>query len=111
MVDATAELLATVQEIHKLLRIIAEPAIAEHDKKARAELLKIVGDGAKKAQAVFLMDGNRTQAAIQKEAGINQGNLSILVKLLSEANLLSGDKKQPKLAIAIPPNFFEVDSE
>ena len=111
MVDASDELLATVKEIHKLLRILAEPAIAEHDKKARAELQKIVGNSPKKAQAVLLMDGNRTQTAIQKDTGINQGHLSTLVKLLSGANLLLGDKKQPKLAIAIPPNFFEVDSE
>lgn len=111
MVDTTDELLATVREIHKLLRIIAEPAIAEHDKKARAELRNIVGTSSKRSKAVFLMDGNRTQALIQKEVGINQGDLSVLVKRLNESGLLLGDKKQPELAITIPSNFFEVDAE
>lgn len=111
MVDTSAELLAAVHEIRDLLRIMAEPAMAEHDKKAREELRRIVGSSAKKAKAVFLMDGSRTQASIQKEIGIHQGDLSVFVKLLNEGKLLSGDKKQPNLAIKIPTDFFEGNSE
>jgi hypothetical protein len=50
---------------------MAEPAIAEHDKKARIELRRLVGSSAKKAKAVFLMDGSRIQSVIQKETSIN----------------------------------------
>jgi hypothetical protein len=65
------ELLSAVQEIRNLIRIMAEPAIAEHDKKARIELRRLVGSSAKKAKAVFLMDGSRIQSVIQKETSIN----------------------------------------
>ena len=111
MVDTSAELLSAVQEIRNLLRIMAEPAIAEHDKKARAELRRVVGDSGKKRAAVFLMDGTRIQSAIQKETGINQGHLSTLVKQLNANKLLAGDGKQPKLAISIPEDFFESEAE
>ena len=109
--DTTVDLLNTIQEIRDLIRIMAEPAIAEHDKKARTELRRLVGSSTKKANAVFLMDGSRIQSIIQKESGINQGHLSTLVKQLSASNLLSGDGKQPKLAISIPRNFFEDEAE
>ena len=66
----TDELLSAIQEIRNLIRIMAEPAIAEHDKKARAELLRLVGSSAKKANAVFLMDGSRIQSVIQKETDL-----------------------------------------
>lgn len=107
MTDESPELLSAVKEIRDLLRVMAEPAMAEHDKKARAELQRIVGTSSKKAKAVYLMDGMKSQAAIQKETGINQGDLSVLVKLLREGSLLSADKKEPSLAIKIPKNFFE----
>jgi hypothetical protein len=107
MVDTSADLLSAIQEIRDLVRIMAEPAVAEHDKKARGELRRLVGSSGKKAKAVFLMDGTRIQSAIQKESGINQGDLSTLVKRLSSSKLLSGDSKEPKLAISIPPTFFE----
>ncbi len=41
------------------------------------------------------------------EFGINQGDLSRLVKKLKTAELLTGDSKQPQLTISIPPNFFD----
>jgi len=107
MADHSDELLATVQELRDLVRLLAEPAIAERDKKLRAELRRLVGRSPKKAKAVFLMDGKRKQADIQREGGINQGDLSILVKQLRAANLITSDAKQPVLTISIPPNFFE----
>ncbi|MBZ5664440.1 MAG: hypothetical protein LAO30_07520 [Acidobacteriia bacterium] len=111
MVDTSVELLSAIQEIRDLVRIMAEPAIAEHDKKARTELRRVVGSSGSKAKAVFFMDGSRTQAAIQKVTGINQGHLSTLVKQLNASKLLAGDGKQPKLAISIPPNFFEGEAK
>ena len=59
---------------------------------------------------MLLMDGSRSQAKIHREASVNEGNLSTLVKNLSAAKLLSGDGKAPRLAITIPPNFFETGS-
>ena len=70
MVDTSAELLSAVQEIRDLIRIMAEPAVAEHDKKARIALRRLVGSSEKKARAVFRMDGSRIQSAIQKETGL-----------------------------------------
>jgi hypothetical protein len=101
------QLLSAVQEIRDLVRLMAEPAIAERDRKLRAELKQLVGKSAAKSKSVFLMDGSRTQADIQRETKINQGDLSTLVKKLAASKLLSGDGKKPKLAISIPANFFE----
>ena len=111
MADESSELLSAIKEIRDLLRVMAEHAIAEHYKKARAALRSIVGISPKKAKAVYLMDGTKSQAAIQKETGINQGDLSVLVKLLREEKLLSGDKKEPSLAIKLPKDFFEAGEE
>jgi hypothetical protein len=111
MVDANAELLIAISEIRDLIRLMAEPAIAERDKKLRTELRRLVGSSGPKAKAVFLMDGTRTQAMIQKDTGFNQGHLSTLVKQLKANQLLVGDGKQPKLAISIPDNFFEGEAD
>jgi hypothetical protein len=111
MVDTNIELLSAIYEIRDLIRLMAEPAVAERDKKLRAELRRLVGNSAPKAKAVFLMDGTLTQAAIHKDTGFNQGNLSTLVKQLNASKLLVGDGKQPKIAISIPDNFFEGEAE
>jgi len=111
MPDINTELLDAIYEIRDLIRLMAEPAIAERDKKLRAELRRLVGNSSPKAKAVFLMDGTRTQAVIQKDTGFNQGHLSTLVKQLNANKLLAGDAKQPKLAISIPENFFEGEAE
>lgn len=99
-----------LQEMRDLLRVIAEPALAERDKKRRASVLEVVGRSKRKAQAVLLMDGSRSQTALHKDSGMDQGDVSRLVKALRDKQLLKGDDKHPELVIFIPPNFFE-DSE
>jgi hypothetical protein len=107
--DENTEIL---REIRDLLRLIAEPAIAQRDKKPREALRSIAGSATgKKAKAILLMDGSRNQTGIVDECGINQGDLSVLVKKLKAEELLKGDSKQPELAISIPPNFFEQREE
>jgi len=106
-VSESNELLSAVQEIRNLVRLMAEPAIAELDRNLRTELKRIVGNSIPKSKAVLLMIGKRTQSDIQRETGINKGNLSTLVKQLNEAKLLTGDPKNPKLSISIPSNFFD----
>ncbi len=105
--DERTELLSAVREIRDLVRLLAEPAIAERDRKMRAELRRIVGTSVNKANSVLLMDGTRTQVEIQRETHVNQGHLSTLVKKLKENKLLADDGKNPRLAISIPSNFFE----
>ena len=107
MDELSTEILVSVREIRDLLRLLAEPAIAERDQKLRSELRRIVGKSAPRAKAVLLMDGSHTQRVIHRETGINEGNLSTLVKQLNSSKLLSGDGKAPKLAISVPPSFFE----
>lgn len=112
MTDEHAELLLKeVREMRKLLELLAEPAIAQRDAKLRNELRKIVGSGAKKQKAVFLMDSTRTQKQIIEQTGVNQGDLSTMVGKLATAGLLADGKKQPKLAIAVPSNFFDINAE
>jgi hypothetical protein len=105
--DEKSELLNAILEIRDLVRLLAEPAIAERDQKLRINLKRIVGNSPAKQKSVFLMDGNHTQSDIQDKTNVNQGHLSTLVKQLKENKLLSGDGKKPKLAISIPSSFFE----
>jgi hypothetical protein len=102
-------LLQEVQQIRKLVELLAEPAIAQRDAKLREELRKIVGSSSQKQRAVFLMDGSRTQTQIITQTSVNKGNLSTMIAKLEGAGLLANGKKHPKLAISIPPNFFDAD--
>src|SRR5262249_1639881 len=107
MGEHSAEILQVVSEIRELVRLMAEPAIAERDRKLRAELRRIVGSSEANSGAVILMDGTRSQKEIHEATGINRGNLSTLVKRLGDVGLVKGDSKQPQLVISIPANFFD----
>lgn len=108
MGDHSEQMLLVLSEMRDLLRLLAEPAIAQRDKKLREALRALAGSATgKKAKAILLMDGSKNQAGISNECGIDRSDLSGLVKKLKAAELLSGDPKQPCLAISIPPNFFE----
>jgi len=112
MSDDSAQMLRVLAEMRDLLRLIAEPAIAQRDKKLREALRGIAGSATgNKAKAILLMDGTRTQARIINECGIHKGDLSVLVKKLRAAELLTGDPKQPQLTISIPSSFFEKGRE
>lgn len=99
-----AELLT---EIRDLMQVLAEPALEKRDAKLRSALRKVVGKGQKKGQAVLMMDGTIPRAAIVKGTGIDSGDLSRLIKALSEHSLIAGDERHPKLRVTIPPNFFD----
>lgn len=112
MTEHSAQILQAVNEMRDLLRLMAEPAVAERDRKLRQALRQVAGSSTgKKAKAVMLMDGSRNRRGIIADCGINKGDLSVLVNKLKEAELISGDGKQPELAISIPSNFFEKDDE
>ena len=102
--DEQTELL---REMRDLLRVMAEPALAERDKKLRASLLEVVGKSKRKAEVVLLMNGSRSQAELHKESGMDSGNLSRLVTALRAKGLIKADEKYPELVILIPPNFFQ----
>ena len=100
-------LLEEVRQIRKLVELLAEPAIAQRDAKLRQELRRIVGNSARKQQAVFLMNGSSTQAEIVTQTSVHKGDLSTMVGKLEGAGLLADGRKRPKLAINIPPSFFD----
>jgi hypothetical protein len=101
-------LLEEVRQVRKLVELLAEPAMAQRDAKLRAELRRIVGSGSQKQQAVLLMDGKHTQKQLIARTSVHGGNLSTMIGKLNAAGLLEGgDKKQPKLMISIPSNFFD----
>lgn len=102
--DEQTELL---REMRDLLRVMAEPALAERDKKLRAALIEAVGKSKRKAEVVLLMNGSRTKAELHKESGMDQGDVTRLVIALRAKELLKDDEKRPELVISIPPNFFE----
>jgi len=94
-------------EIRDLLQIMAEPQIAERDRRLRDSLRTAVGRSANGQKAVSLMDGSRKQADIVKLAGISKGQLSPLVQKLTEMKLIANGDGKPRLVIRIPGNFFE----
>lgn len=102
--DEQTELL---REMRDFLRIMAEPALAERDKKLRASLREIIGKSKRRAEVVLLMNGLRTKAELSKESGMDQGDVSRLVAALRAAELLKADDKHPELVISLPANFFE----
>ena len=83
-------------EIRDLLQIMAEPALAQRDAKLRSALRMVVGVSPKKANAVQLMDGSRTQSMIVKEAGMDAGHLSRLVKALAWGGVVSARPAAPQ---------------
>jgi hypothetical protein len=95
-----------LREIRDLLRLIAEPELAKRDERFRASLRQIVGKSKRKAEAVALMDGSRSRATIQKECGIDVGDLSRLNQVMggpisgnnttAKAKPQGGTKKGPR---------------
>ena len=106
MTDQPETLLSVALEIRELIRLMAEPAIAQRDEKPRSAIRLIVGKSEPKRQAVLLMDGSRSQTEIRQLIKIDQGDLSKMVKALRSGGLLSLDEK-PRLAISLPASFFE----
>jgi hypothetical protein len=92
-------------EIRDLLLLLAEPQLAERDRKWRDELRRIAGKGEKNIQAVMLMDGSRNQAAIAKEIPMDVGQLSKLVKSLKGAKLLK-PTENPEIVIPVAESIF-----
>lgn len=107
MTEQFEQIYSVLSEMRDLLRLIAEPAIADRDKKHREAIRAIGGKPAgKQAGAILLMDGSRTQAEIVKACGIDKGHLSSLVKKLKNEELLTSDPR-PRLVISLPANFFD----
>lgn len=99
-----------LREIRDLLLLIAEPAIAKRDGDRRNALRELVGRSKANARAALLMDGTRSGVTISKESGIDPGQLSRFVKALRKNELIVNGER-PRLAISIPPNFFESSGE
>lgn len=100
-----------LREIRDLLLLMAEPALAKRDERLRASLQQVIGKSKQRAEAVVLMDGTRSQAAIRKDCGIDDGNLSRLVKSLREAQLIAPDDKHLKLVFPVPSNLVDIISK
>jgi hypothetical protein len=108
MLESTENLLAVAVEIRELLKLIAEPAIAERDEQLRVALRQIAGKSEAKRRVVQVMDGSLSQLEIRQMIKIDQGDLSKLVKALRGVGLLTQSEK-PKLKIPLPAKFFESD--
>ena len=108
MSDHSEQMLSVLSEMRDLLRLIAEPAIAQRDKKLRDALRSVAGSSTgKKAKAILLMDGRLNQAGIANKCGIDRSDLSSLVKKMKAEGLLKEEAKEPELVISIPPDFFQ----
>lgn len=95
-----------LREMVDLLRLLAEPQLAERDRKWRDELRKIAGKGDKNISAVKLMNGTRSQSTIAKEIPMDVGQLSKLVKSLRGADLLTSNIN-PEVVIPVTDTIFQ----
>jgi hypothetical protein len=98
-------------EIRDLLQVLAEPLLAKRDENVRAAIRKVVGKSTKAQRAVMLMDGSRSQANIAKEASMDAGNLTRLVRSLEKEQVCSTVDKQPKLVVQLPQDFFRQNGD
>jgi hypothetical protein len=106
MYEQSENLLNVAIEIRELLKLLAEPAIAQRDEKSRTAIRQLAGKSATKQKAILLMDGSRQQKEIVAMAKIDSSDLSKLVKLLRNAQLLTSNEK-PEVQIPLPNNFFD----
>lgn len=98
-------------EIRELLRIIAEPQLAERDRQGRATIVKIVGRSQKRKSAVLLIDAVRTRADIQKLSEIDPGDLSRFMSELKEAQLCEEQSRVPRLRVSVDEKMFDQKGE
>jgi hypothetical protein len=101
----TDQLLTAVLEIKELLKLIAEPQLAQRDENMRSALREIAGKSTWKQKIVPLLDGTRTQSQLRQEVKVDAGDLSRFIKGLREAKLLDEGEK-PHLILDLPKNFF-----
>jgi hypothetical protein len=107
MAEPVDEQTLLLREVRDLLRLLAEPALAERDKTVRKEIREVVGKSKQKASAVLLMDGTRSQSELRNAAGMDSGNLSRFVGALRDKRLIKSDEGHPELVISLPSNFFD----
>lgn len=98
--------LEVLKDIRELLTLVAEPQLAERDKKRRDELRRIAGKGEKNIKAVLAMQGVKSQKEISSEAKIDASQLSRLVKSLHSAGLLDPNSDVPKLVFPVNEQLF-----
>ena len=95
-------------EIRDLLRLIAEPQLAERDAKHRQAIREIAGQGKKKQDAILLMNGDHDRKFIIEKSTIDASGLTRLVQALDGAGVLQ-NREPARLSVLIPHNFFEGD--
>ena len=97
---------ALLAEIRDLLMVIAEPQLAERDRKIREELKKI-GGGEKKQAAILAMADGNDRKNVMTISGIDGSNLTKLVTELTSVAALEPHDTVLKLRCRIPQDFFK----
>lgn len=103
--------IALLSEIRDLLQIIAEPQLADRDRKARQRIREVAGRSGKKQAAVLLMDGTRSRSEISQQSELDSGNLSRFIAELREAGVLAEPDGKAKTVCPLPPTLFEQEDE
>lgn len=96
-----------LEEIRDLLKLIAEPQIRERERVGREMVRQIVGKSMKRRAAVLLIDGIRTRVQVQKEASIDQGDMSRLIAALVRAGVVTERDKVPQLKVDLDQSILE----
>jgi CRP-like cAMP-binding protein len=107
MNDIDIRMVSLLEEIRDYLRLMAEPALAERDRIKREKLKEIVGKSQKRQEVVLSFDGIKSRAQIQKELGMDQGNMSRFVSELKASGIVLEEGGKPRLLIPVDSLFFQ----
>ena len=91
------EVVQLLRDIREYLHVLAEPMLLERQRRLVLATQSLVGKSEKKKAAVLLMDGSRTRSQISKASGLDQGDLSRLVKALMETKAITEELGNPRL--------------
>ena len=106
----TDPLLIAVLEIKELLKLIAEPQLAQRDEKNRSLLRATVGKSLWKQKVIPHLDGTKTQTDIRNVVKVDRSDLAKFIRALRATDLLVGSEK-PHLNIDIPATFFQEEKD
>lgn len=97
MSDETESELQVLREIRGLLRPIADHFQAEYDHR---QTVKALVNGSPARRNVWdLIDGVLVQKELEKQSGMDQGNLSKYLKVLRAAGAITGDPPQRNVEV------------
>lgn len=107
---AETDSIRLLEEIRDLLKLMATPQLMERIRDDRTLIRQQVGKSSKRRAAVLLIDGIRTRAQVQRDAKIDQGDLSRLITALKRAEVVNEEEGVPTLRVEVDEAMFSEET-